>query len=80
MSHNRWREDSSANYEFRIIDQNGLHIRNHCSLEEALREKSWNVISFDKAPLSVTDTIMSMDIASKIAILFDAVNMSKEAE
>ena len=33
-----------------------------------------------KAPLTVTDTMMSMDIASKIAILFDAVNMSKEAD
>ena len=33
-----------------------------------------------KAPLSVTDTITSMDIASKIAVMLSAVNMDKEAE
>ena len=33
-----------------------------------------------KAPLVVTDTIMSMDIASKMAVMFDAVNMSEEAD
>lgn len=33
-----------------------------------------------KAPLVVTDTVTSMDIASKIAIMLDAVNMSAEAD
>ena len=33
-----------------------------------------------KAPLSVTDTITSMDIASKIAVMLSAVNMDKEAK
>ena len=33
-----------------------------------------------KAPLTVTDTIMSMDIASKIAIMLDAINMPNEAD
>lgn len=33
-----------------------------------------------KAPLILTDTLMSMDIAQKIADMFDAVNMREEAE
>ncbi len=33
-----------------------------------------------KAPLVLTDTVMSMDIAYKMADLFDAVNMREEAE
>lgn len=33
-----------------------------------------------KAPLVVTDTITAMDIATKIAVMFDAVNMSEEAD
>ena len=33
-----------------------------------------------KAPLVVTDTIISMDIAAKAAVMWDAVNMPKEAE
>ncbi len=36
----------------------------------------WNI----KAPLVVTDTIISMDIAAKAAVMFRAVNMSAEAE
>ena len=33
-----------------------------------------------KAPLVVTDTIISMDIATKMAVMFDAVNMCEEAD
>lgn len=33
-----------------------------------------------KAPLIVTDTVMSMDIASKIAVMLDAVHMTEEAD
>lgn len=33
-----------------------------------------------KAPLVLTDTVMAMDIANKMAVMFDAVNMTDEAE
>lgn len=33
-----------------------------------------------KAPLLVTDTIMAVDIANKMAVLFDAVNMKPQAD
>lgn len=45
--HYEWIKDSSSNYEFRIIDKNGLNIRSNYSLNDALNEKSWNIISFD---------------------------------
>lgn len=33
-----------------------------------------------KAPLVVTDTIMAIDIATKMAVMFDAINMTAQAE
>ncbi len=33
-----------------------------------------------KAPLIVTDTVISMDIANKMAVMFDAVNMPEKAD
>lgn len=45
--HYEWIKDSSSNYEFRVIDKNGLHIRSNYSLNDALNEKNWHIISFD---------------------------------
>ncbi len=45
--HYEWMKESASNYEFRVIDKEGLHISADRSLMAALSEKKWDVISFD---------------------------------
>lgn len=47
QQHCEWMNASVSNYELRIIDQNGLHVLPNYSLNAALSEKKWDVISFD---------------------------------
>lgn len=50
--HCEWLRESASNYEFRVIDKNGLHTSPNRSLISALGEKDWDVISFDNNALT----------------------------
>lgn len=45
--HNQWRKDGTANYEFRILNKDGMAKLENYSLERALQAFNWDVISFD---------------------------------
>lgn len=47
--HNQWLKEGKAGYQFRVLDKNGLHITENCSLERALQYQKWDFISFDNS-------------------------------
>ena len=47
QQHCEWLRDDLPNYQFRVIDKDGLHIYPQYSLKQALSTDKWDVISFD---------------------------------
>ena len=45
--HHQWFMEGAKNYQFRVLDQNGLQVYENTGLEEALAFREWDVISFD---------------------------------
>ena len=45
--HHRWLTEGAENYQFRVLDQNGLHVYENTGLDTALAFRNWDVISFD---------------------------------
>ena len=45
--HHQWLMEGAKNYQFRVLDQNGLQVYENTGLEEALSFREWDVISFD---------------------------------
>ena len=47
--HYKWLQEGAANYEFRVLDKDGMHSYEGYGLEAALKTKNWDVISFDNS-------------------------------
>ena len=45
--HHQWLMEGAKNYQFRVLDDDGLTIYENTGLEEALSFRDWDVISFD---------------------------------
>lgn len=45
--HHQWLLEGAANYQFRVLDRDGLHVYENYSLENALQFRDWDIISFD---------------------------------
>ena len=47
QKHHQWLLEGASNYQFRVLDKDGLHVYEGYSLEGALQFCNWDVISFD---------------------------------
>ena len=47
QKHHQWLLEGASNYQFRVLDRDGLHVYEGYSLEGALQFRNWDIISFD---------------------------------
>ena len=61
--HALWHQEGAANYQFRVIDREGLHITENYSLQQALDDRHWDVFTFDNNAASFASGDVEISLA-----------------
>lgn len=76
--HHQWLLEGASNYQFRVLDKDGLHVYENCDLKTALHHMNWDIISFDNNARSFSSGDVQTSLAEAEPYFGDLYSRIKE--